>query len=171
MSYWIKMTIKVCQLCRTNEYQGGQLAAQHLIELGHNNMIIVAPYDMMADAVDSCRWICQYCRESIYRTTNRPYFGLLFKRGRLTIVDDIIVQSAAAIFAINDELAIGILRGLIEHGISIPKDISLIGYDDIDYAAYVSPPLTTVAQPITDIGETSLTLLLRRLQRSINPLI
>ena len=74
------------------------------------------------------------------------------------------VQSATAIFAINDELAIGILRGLIEHGISIPKDISLIGYDDIDYAAYVSPPLTTVAQPITDIGKTSLTLLLQRLQ-------
>ena len=80
----------------------------------------------------------------------------LSKRGGLTIVDDIMVQSATAIFAINDELAIGILRGLIEHGISIPKDISLIGYDDIDYAAYVSPPLTTVAQPITDIGKTSL---------------
>ncbi len=47
------------------------------------------------------------------------------------------VQSATAIFAINDELAIGILRGLIEHGIDCPKDISLIGYDDIDYAAYV----------------------------------
>ncbi|HII0952144.1 TPA: ribose utilization transcriptional repressor RbsR [Staphylococcus aureus] len=148
---------------RTNEYQGGQLAAQHLIELGHNHMIIVAPYDMMANMstrvagfVDTLR-ANQLPEPQIVHTE-------LPKRGGLTIVDDIMVQSATAIFAINDELAIGILRGLIEHGISIPKDISLIGYDDIDYAAYVSPPLTTVAQPITDIGKTSLTLLLQRLQ-------
>ncbi|CAC6961993.1 ribose operon repressor, putative [Staphylococcus aureus] len=126
-------------------------------------MMIVAPYDMMANMstrvagfVDTLR-ANQLPEPQIVHTE-------LSKRGGLTIVDDIMVQSATAIFAINDELAIGILRGLIEHGISIPKDISLIGYDDIDYAAYVSPPLTTVAQPITDIGKTSLTLLLQRLQ-------
>ncbi|RZH81728.1 LacI family transcriptional regulator, partial [Staphylococcus aureus] len=69
-------------------------------------------------------------------------------RGGLTMVDDSRVQSATSIFASNDDPAIGILRRLIEHGISITKDISLIGYDDIDYASYVLPPLTTVAQPI-----------------------
>ncbi|PWZ67651.1 LacI family transcriptional regulator, partial [Staphylococcus pseudintermedius] len=108
---------------RTNEYQGGQLAAQHLIELGHNNMMIVAPYDMMANMstrvagfVDTLR-ANQLPEPQIVHTE-------LSKRGGLTIVDDIMVQSATEIFPINDELAIGILRGLIEHGISIPKDIS-----------------------------------------------
>ncbi len=43
------MTMRLLDFVRTNEYQGGQLAAQHLIELGHNHMIIVAPYDMMAN--------------------------------------------------------------------------------------------------------------------------
>ncbi|EZS18852.1 hypothetical protein W717_01345 [Staphylococcus aureus VET1866R] len=90
---------------RTNEYQGGQLAAQHLIELGHNNMMIVAPYDMMANMstrvtgfVDTLR-ANQLPEPQIVHTE-------LSKRGGLTIVDDIMVQSATAIFAINDELAI-----------------------------------------------------------------
>ncbi|MDN8685754.1 substrate-binding domain-containing protein, partial [Staphylococcus aureus] len=90
-------------------------------------MMIVAPYDMMANMstrvagfVDTLR-ANQLPEPQIVHTE-------LSKRGGLTIVDDIMVQSATAIFAINDELAIGILRGLIEHGFSIPKDISLIGY-------------------------------------------
>lgn len=154
---------------RTNEYQGGQLAAQHLIGLGHKNMTIVAPYDMMANMsarvtgfIDTLR-AYQLSEPKIIRTE-------LSKHGGLTIFEDIMIQPATAIFAINDELAIGILRGLIEHGINIPKDISLIGYDDIDYAAYVTPPLTTIAQPITEIGKISLNLLLQRIHQLDKPI-
>ncbi len=84
-------------------------------------MIIVAPYDMMANIWTRVAGFVDTLRESIARP-NRP--SELSKRGGLTIVDDIMVQSATAIFAINDELAIGILRGLIEHGVNLlAKDL------------------------------------------------
>ncbi|MGT2333647.1 substrate-binding domain-containing protein [Staphylococcus aureus] len=95
---------------RTNEYQGGQLAAQHLIELGHNNMIVVAPYDMMAKNRTRVAGFVNTLRANQLPEPQIVHTELL-KRGGLTIVDDIMVQLATAIFAINDELAIGILRG------------------------------------------------------------
>ncbi|WP_186310419.1 substrate-binding domain-containing protein, partial [Staphylococcus aureus] len=82
----------------------------------------------------------------------------------LTILDHIILQSPTPIFPINHQLPIPILPPLIQHPITIPKHISLIPYHHIHYPPYVSPPLTTLAQPITHIPKTSLTLLLQPLQ-------
>lgn len=57
-----------------------------------------------------------------------------------------------AVFAISDIMAIGAAKAIIEAGKRIPEDISLIGFDDIDYAAYFNPPLTTVHQPVEEIA-------------------
>ncbi|RZH80793.1 LacI family transcriptional regulator, partial [Staphylococcus aureus] len=86
----------------------------------HNHMIIGAPYDMMANMWARVARVGDTMRAN--RLPNpRIVHTELTKRGGLTIVDDIMVHSATAIFDINDELAIGILRGLIEHNISIQK--------------------------------------------------
>ncbi|MDP3177152.1 MAG: substrate-binding domain-containing protein, partial [Spirochaetaceae bacterium] len=50
------------------------------------------------------------------------------------------------------ELAIGAMRALFERGLAVPRDISIVGFDDIDVSAYLSPGLTTIAQPIAEIG-------------------
>ena len=57
-----------------------------------------------------------------------------------------------AIFALSDIMAIGLLHGAHELGLSIPGDLSVIGYDDIELARYTFPPLTTVRQPAAEIG-------------------
>jgi LacI family transcriptional regulator len=60
-----------------------------------------------------------------------------------------------AIFAASDELALGAMRALQDEGIRVPEDISVIGFDDIDIADYLHPRLTTIRQPIREIGEQS----------------
>ncbi|MDN8894043.1 substrate-binding domain-containing protein, partial [Staphylococcus aureus] len=80
----------------------------NLIELGHNNIMIVAPYDMMENMSTRVAVFFDTLRANKLPEPQIVHTELS-KRGGLSIVDDILVQSATAFFAINDELAIGIL--------------------------------------------------------------
>ncbi len=73
------------------------------------------------------------------------------------------INKPTAIFASNDLMAIGAMKAIRERGMNIPYDISVIGFDDIDMAALCSPQLTTVRQPKYELGQTSVNLLLKRL--------
>jgi len=66
-----------------------------------------------------------------------------------------------AIFCFNDQMAIGVLGVARRRGLSVPKDLSVVGFDDISFARYTAPPLTTVAQPVKEIGQEAVRLLLR----------
>ena len=66
----------------------------------------------------------------------------------------------SAIFVANDQMALGVLRALHEAGREIPRQVSVVGFDDIPEAAYYTPPLTTVRQDFREIGSRSLRLLL-----------
>ncbi len=68
-----------------------------------------------------------------------------------------------AVFAVSDTLAIGVIAGLRAAGRRVPDDIAVVGFDDISLAAQVDPPLTTIAQPMRELGETAARLLLQRL--------
>jgi LacI family transcriptional regulator, repressor for deo operon, udp, cdd, tsx, nupC, and nupG len=78
-------------------------------------------------------------------------------------------SGVTAILAANDFNALGAARALQEHGLSIPSDISLTGFDDIAIAQYFSPPLTTVRQPIEAQGARAAGLLLAKLQAHVLP--
>ena len=65
-----------------------------------------------------------------------------------------------AIFAANDETAIGFIAGLRQHGLDCPGDVSVVGFDDLDLAAHVWPPLTTMRQPRAALGRTAATALI-----------
>ena len=66
-----------------------------------------------------------------------------------------------AIFAAGDVLAVGALRAIKERGLRVPEDVALIGYNDLDIATLVEPPLTTVAAPVRDLGATAMDMLQR----------
>jgi LacI family repressor for deo operon, udp, cdd, tsx, nupC, and nupG len=72
-------------------------------------------------------------------------------------------QSFSALFCANDEMAIGAMRALISHGLRIPEDVSVVGFDDIRYSRYTSPPLTTVSQPKNALGREAMTMLIELL--------
>ena len=74
-----------------------------------------------------------------------------------------------AIFAANDQMALGILRALHEHGRRIPGDVSVVGFDDIPEAQYFTPPLTTVRQNFAEVGRSSLRLLLELMKSGDHP--
>lgn len=68
-----------------------------------------------------------------------------------------------AIFAANDQIAIALYRAAGSIGLSIPEDLSIIGFDNLDVSAHLDPPLTTMAQPFLEIGQAAADLLLRRI--------
>ena len=72
-----------------------------------------------------------------------------------------------AIFALSDIMAIGLLHGLHDAGVDIPGEISVVGYDDIESAAHFFPPLTTVRQPIADLGAQAAEAAINHLDRGV----
>ncbi|MYX25460.1 substrate-binding domain-containing protein [Streptomyces sp. SID8381] len=73
------------------------------------------------------------------------------------------VPEASAVFVASDEMAFGVIRALTELGRRVPEDVSLVSVDDIELAAYCTPPLTTVAQPFARTGELAVAHLLRHI--------
>lgn len=72
-------------------------------------------------------------------------------------------QSFSAVFCSNDEMAIGAMRALGAHGLRVPEDVSVVGFDDIRFARYTSPALTTVAQPKNALGREAMAMLIELL--------
>jgi LacI family transcriptional regulator len=72
-------------------------------------------------------------------------------------------QLPDAIICANDQMAIGAMRELLAAGIRVPADIAVVGFDDIHLGAMLTPPLTTVRQPMRQLGERACTLLLQRI--------
>jgi DNA-binding LacI/PurR family transcriptional regulator len=70
-----------------------------------------------------------------------------------------------AVFAANDDMAIGLIRALTEAGLRVPDDVSVVGFDDIPVSAYVTPPLTTVRQPFDAVAQEGLRLLVQALEK------
>jgi DNA-binding LacI/PurR family transcriptional regulator len=72
-------------------------------------------------------------------------------------------QSFSAVFVHSDLLALGVVRELNAHGLQVPKDVSVVGFDDIEVAAFASPPLTTVRQPMEAVGALAASLVIGQL--------
>jgi DNA-binding LacI/PurR family transcriptional regulator len=78
-------------------------------------------------------------------------------------------QDVTAIFVANDQMALGVLRAMHERGREIPGEVSIVGFDDIPEAQYFTPPLTTVRQDFSEMGRSSLRLLLELMQDTGQP--
>ena len=74
------------------------------------------------------------------------------------------MRDATAIFAANDQMALGVLRAMHEAGRDVPGEVSIVGFDDIPEAQFFTPPLTTVHQDFNEVGRQSLLLLLEEIE-------
>lgn len=74
-----------------------------------------------------------------------------------------------AIFCLNDEMAMGVIETAKRHGLRVPMDLSVLGFDDIRFARCMDPPLTTIAQPMREIGERTVRLLVEILSGRATP--
>lgn len=145
-----------------DEFQGGGLVANHFIDLGHTKLAIVSPQKMTHNMLQRQHGFLEVLAKKKIQPIIINTAGLS-KHSGYAVTKKVIASKVSAVFVLNDAMSLGLIRGLIDSGLNIPRDISLAGYDDDDYAQFVTPALTTVSQPVTDIGISAIKLLMNRI--------
>jgi LacI family transcriptional regulator, purine nucleotide synthesis repressor len=150
-----------------NSEEGGYLATKYLLDNGHTKIACLSGQFSKA--------ICQERILGFRRALNEV---------NITPVEDWILEGnfecdtavlaadkllamdhkPTAVFCFNDTMALGLMSRLQEKGVSIPADISVIGYDNIEISEYFSPPLTTIHQPKRRVGKNAFEILLERIK-------
>lgn len=148
-----------------DHFAGGQAAMRHLIGLGHRRIAIIGGPANNAAMEERTAGALNAAREAavpppLVQMSALSEFEMGFALAHTLLAGP---NRPTAIFALTDVVAIGILHAAAELGLSLPGQLSVIGFDDIPMAAYLIPPLTTIAQPIAAIGDTAVRLLLSRL--------
>jgi LacI family transcriptional regulator len=151
-------TLKAPDLFSLNfdNLEGGRMATWHLIEQGHRKIAFISGDPQHPDAIQ---------RLSGYKLALEQA-GIAFKSelvvqgeynedSGLQAVQRLLhaKQQFTAIFAANDQMAVGAAHGLLRHGLRVPDDVSLVGFDDLSTSLYAFPPLTTVHQPAYELGQ------------------
>jgi len=148
----------------TDQAQGARLATEHLLDLGHETVWHIAgPESSFAAKRRRQSW------EQTLEDRGCPTPPVLpgdwsarsgYEAG-LRIAGD---AEVTAVFAANDQMALGLLRALYERGRRVPDDVSVVGFDDMEEAAHFWPPLTTVRQSFAEVGRRSVEALLTVIQ-------
>ncbi len=150
------------------EVVGGRTATQHLIDLGHRSIAIIQGEEWMDASKDRLKGYRQ-----ALAAADIPYDERLVRPGNwepsagYTQTHELLKLSSppTAIFCSNDLMALGCLEALKELGKAIPRDISVVGYDDREIAQFTHPPLTTVLLPHFEMGTLAAELLLERIEQ------
>ncbi|WP_087717281.1 ribose utilization transcriptional repressor RbsR [Levilactobacillus brevis] len=155
---------------RVDDEQGGQLAARHLLALGHQRIVVVMPKHPTQNLrIRLAGFKAQLVDQQIPLADSAVITSPMTKLGGYQATAAVLAQHPTAVFAINDETALGLMRGLHEQGVRVPDDISVLGYDDIDLDEYVVPKLTTIHQPVVTMGQQATELLINRVQNQRQP--
>ncbi len=153
-----------------DQRRAAELALRHLYQLGHRKIAFMRGGSHSSDADD--RWDClmavardlklqvppEYMVQ-LHLKISTPEMGYgptneLLQRG----------LDFTAMVCYNDISAIGAIRACMNHGVQVPADISLVGFDDIQSAAFHNPSLTTIRQPLTQMGRVAARILLQRIR-------
>lgn len=133
---------------------GVRKAAEHLVEFGHRTIAYLAGPE--ASWADGMRWraIRDSGRELGFTEHRVGPFAPTLQGGRAS-AEVIASRRLRAVVCYNDLMAIGLMRGLQERGIRVPEDVSIVGFDNIFASALTSPSLTTIAAPLTMLGDSA----------------
>ncbi len=157
-----------------DNFAGAQEAARYLLDLGHRRIaFLAAPKDPVVEA--RFEGFLEAHREAGIKFEQRLYLA-----GGYEILPAFDAMTAflkscrkkdlpTAVMAVNDEAAIGALKALQKHGLRVPADVSVIGFDDISWSAHTEPPLTTVRIMREEMGRLATKLLLRQIETKNAP--
>lgn len=143
-----------------DQIAGARLATRHLIDLGHQEIIHVAgPQDWIEAEARMRGFLAEI--DDAELTTIPPILGdwtaeFGYYAGRELMES----RDFSAVFAANDHMALGLLHAFRDGGLNVPRDVSVVGFDDIPDARHFGPPLTTVRQDYGEIGRRAVALLL-----------
>jgi DNA-binding LacI/PurR family transcriptional regulator len=155
-----------------NHERAAHLAIEHLYRLGHRKIAVIKGQDFSSDTEVRLNTVLNAAREFGVQIENRwitqligddpsPETGYLATKKLLSQSTDF-----TAVLAFNDISAIGAIRALREHGLNVPDDVSIIGFDDITAAEYHNPALTTIRQPLKKMGSLGAEYLLLNIQKN-----
>ena len=147
---------------------GADQAMQHLLALGHRRIgAITGPRGWVATEDRRRGYLAALAAAGIQldpeleAEANFEIDGGASAAERLLSLPD----PPTAIFAFNDNLAIGAIHAARTRGLAVPGDVSVVGFDDVEYATVISPALTTVRQPLAEMGRMAVSMLVRLLER------
>ncbi|MDI9442233.1 MAG: LacI family DNA-binding transcriptional regulator [Bacillota bacterium] len=138
-----------------DNFLGGYKATNHLLQLNHRRIAIILGPEDAPEAIRRLNGYKRALKESGVPVDENLIHvaGDYLAESVFRIFPDIMAAGPTAIFATSDELAYGVLEACKQHGINVPNDLSLIGYDDVPFAKMLTPKLTTIAQPLTALGQ------------------
>lgn len=153
-----------------DQERGARVALEHLMSLGHRKIAFMKGQPHSSDAEDRWRAVCKVARQlglhmdpdlmvNLEFDDPSPQLGYPYAKQLLARK-----KPFTALFAYNDISAIGAIRAIQEHGLRIPQDISVVGFDDIPWAAFHTPSLTTVQQPLGKMGQIAAESLIRMIE-------
>ncbi len=153
---------------RTDDRRGGYLATKHLIDMGHRNIAYVTG-ELKENGVNSERY--KGYLDALNEAGIRPLKRNLFEGyvdyqygeevGRKIAKD---AKGITAVFASSDITAVGLINGMHSLGVRVPEDISVVGFDDVEYAKMCYPGLTTIRQNIAEKGKQAALLMIAAAQ-------
>jgi LacI family transcriptional regulator len=141
-----------------DDQHGAMLAVQHLVELGHRQIAFITGSENHPDAVERLGGYRKALEDSgIAFDPALVAVGDWHEEGGLRATLELLDSKVrfTALFCVNDQTAYGACLALFRRGLSIPGDVSLVGFDDLPSSAYRLPPLTSVRQSIGELGEQS----------------
>ncbi|MUT65771.1 LacI family DNA-binding transcriptional regulator [Paenibacillus sp. NEAU-GSW1] len=149
-----------------DDYAGGAAAAEHLISLGHRRLAVLAEQDSISSSRERVRGFRQTAEAAGISLDPAYVLSCGRKDGKERAMELLSMPNRpSAIFCCNDLLAIEAFRAVKESGLRIPQDCSIVGFDDTVLASVTDPPLTTIAQPIEQLGQTAVQLLVRQIAK------
>jgi LacI family transcriptional regulator len=155
-----------------DNYRGGVLAGAYLVSLGHQRIGCVAAPPDSGLAVERVAGLRSALADAGIDLPDSAIFTGDFEHGSGEAAVQTLLEhhpDLTAIFAANDHMALGVIKGLRRVGRRIPDDISVIGFDNISFCTIVSPELTTIAQPIIEVGQRVIQLLIMHIHEPTAP--
>jgi len=154
-----------------NHHRAAEVALKHLLNLGHRQIAFIKGQEFSSDT--EVRWssiesevhhlgLTINPRLIVQLEGDSPSPQVGYKAAKSLLAS---AEPFSALFAFNDISAMGAIRALRESGIQVPEDVSVVGFDDIQSAAYQNPGLTTVRQPLREMGRHAAEILVRRINR------
>lgn len=152
-----------------DQVAGARAVTEHLIELGHTDILHLAGPQDWIEAESRMRGYLDALREADLPTFPPIRGDWTADFGHFAGIELARRRDFTAVFAANDLMAIGLLHGFRDAGIDVPREVSVVGFDDVPVAAHVWPPLTTVHQNFPELGRRAVEILLAEIRREDAP--
>ncbi len=157
----------VNDIIQENAFIGGKMATDYLIAQGYRHIAcITGPLDKTTSQQRLDGYRQAISEAGLALRADFEVTGDFEFAGGLTAMEKLLAlpQPPDAVFAGNDAMAVGVYQALYQRGLRVPQDVAVMGYDDIQLAQYMTPPLTTIHQPKDELGELAIDTLLHRLK-------